>query len=513
MLSRRLYDRSASDQWVKGHRVTTKCKSDGYRVAKLRLDKRKGPSIRAVFLCAAMSVFSVPVASGVNAQEAELAPSIATIEQAIAQAINTQPEVQVRWDAFLASSADRRAVKGGYLPSVDLKGEFGKATREFDDRGWFTRDHAELSITQMLFDGFLVRSQLKEADQQRLARYYELLGEVQSKALEAIEAYEDVRQYRATVALAERNYKTHENVLTLIRERAGSGVSNKADLQQASGRLALAEANMLTEKSNLHDVSARFQRVTGSRPAETLQDYAVASDKVPADLKVVMEEAVRNHPSLYAANATIQAARAAVSESQAAYYPKVSVGARGGTYRNSSGFDSQYDVRGRGHETFVGLNLSYNLYRGGADEARENAAVRRLSQSQDLLNKACVDLRQTASIAWNNVISLKAKLVALDAHRVGATEVATAYEQQFYIGRRTLLDVLDAKNEAFQAERSFVQTQHELNKAYYRTLYAMGILLDVVGQTRAGVPAISEFDDNAQPPSAINCGGYIALSN
>ncbi|WP_114953919.1 TolC family outer membrane protein [Sphingosinicella terrae] len=461
------------------------------------------------------AVVALSIAGGGSLAAQEMAPAapVATVDQAVDLAINTQPEVQARWEAFLAAGADRRAVRGGYLPTVDVNGEYGAATREYDDRGWFARDYVELSITQMLFDGFLVRSQLEEADQTRLTRYYELLDEVQSKALEAIEAYEDVRQYRETLALAQRNYETHQQVHALISERAQSGVSNRADLEQAAGRLALAESNMLTEQANLHDVTARFQRIVGRQPAEALQDFPVASARVPGDLEAVMTEALRNHASLYAANATVEAAKAAVSESRAAYYPRVSVAARGGTYRNSSSFDAQFDPRGRGEEAFVGLNFSYNLFRGGADQARTDAAERRLFQSEDLLDKACVDLRQSASIAWNNVNSLRARLRALEAHRIGAANVATAYEQQFYIGRRTLLDVLDAKNEAFQAERAFAQAQHELTKAYYRTLRAMGILLDVLGQTRSGMPSISEFDDDAQRPTSIDCPGAIASAS
>lgn len=448
---------------------------------------------------------------GAAAQESALPGPVSTVDEAVVSAINSQPEVEARWQAFLAAGEDRRAVRGGYLPSIDVNGEFGAASREYDKRDWYGRDYVEASITQMLFDGFLVRSQLKEADQTRLTRYYELLDEVQRKALEAIEAFEDVRQYRATLALAQQNRETHEKVLGLIRERTESGVGAGADLQQAAGRLALAETNLLTEQANLHDVSARFQRIVGRPPSGALADYSVASTSVPTDFSSVMQSAVRNHPSLFAAHANTQAADAAVAEARSAYYPRVTLGARHGTYRNTSSFDSKLDPRGRGQESFVGLNLSYNLYRGGADKARASAAERRLSQSQELLNKACVDLRQTASIAWNNVMNLRAKLGALEAHRTGSANVAAAYEQQFYIGRRTLLDVLDAKNEAFQAERSYAQAQHELNKAYYRTLYSMGTLLDVIGQSRGGLPAISDFDDGARRPAAIECSGATVV--
>lgn len=259
-------------------------------------------------------------------------------------------------------------------------------------------------------------------------------------------------------------------------------------------------------------MTTRFQRIVGQLPAPALADFTVAADKVPGDFDTVMAEALRRHPTLFAAQANVEAARAAITETQAGYYPRISATARAGTYHNTSSFDSQYDPRDRGEEAFVGVNVTYNLFRGGADKARENAASHRLEQSRDLLDKACVDLRQTAAISLNNVDNLKLKMRSLDAHRVGSGNVARAYEQQFYIGRRSLLDVLDAKNEAFQSERSYVQADHELTKSYYRTLYTMGTLLDVLGQTRAGVPAAGSIDPRGRLPAAIDCSASAALA-
>ncbi|MDT9127038.1 TolC family protein, partial [Escherichia coli] len=78
-------------------------------------------------------------------------------------------------------------------------------------------------------------------------RYYEVLDAVQGKALEAVQAYEDVRRYRAMVELAQRNYGNHQRVFEQIGQRARSGVGNRADLLQISGRRSLAESNLLTE--------------------------------------------------------------------------------------------------------------------------------------------------------------------------------------------------------------------------------------------------------------------------
>ena len=451
-------------------------------------------------LCGASAQDVAPLAAG----------QVGTLEQAVGAAIDTQPEVRARWAAFQASESDRSAARAGYLPSIDVNGEFGATARDYDGRGWYTRGRAEVSVSQMLFDGFFTSSRVKQAGQTRVARYFELMDAVQQKALEAIVAYEDVRQYRATVALAEQNLTAHADVLKLMQERTVSGVGTGADLEQASGRYALAQSNLLTEQANLHDVTARFQRIVGQLPAPVLADFQVAADQVPTSFDAIMTEATRRHPTLFAANANVEAARAAVTEAQSGYYPRLSAEARAGTYRNNNSFDSRYDPRNRGEEAFVGVNVTYNLFRGGGDKARENAASYRLEQSRDLLDKACVDLRQTAAISLNNVENLKLKMRSLDAHRVGSGNVARAYEQQFYIGRRSLLDVLDAKNEAFQSERSYVLAEHELTRSYYRTLYSMGTLLDVLQQNRAGVPTLGAIDPKGRQPAAIDCSASAA---
>ena len=466
--------------------------------------------MKRVFLLGGIVSAATLASSGVSAQDvAPLAPApeqpVATLQQAVEAAIDSQPEVRARWAAFKAAGDDRREAKAGYLPSIDATGEYGVADRSFDGRNSYTRALAEISLSQMLFDGFLTSSRVNQADQSRQARYFELLDAVQQKAFEAIASYEDVRSYRETVDLARQNLEQHAQVLKLMEERTAAGAGPRADLEQAKGRYALAEANLLTEQANLHDVTAVFRRIVGRAPSENLAPFAVAADQVPESFPVVMESATRRNPALYAAHASSEAARYAITEAKSGYFPHVSVGARAGTYRNASGFGSQYDPRSHGEEVFAGVTVNYNLFRGGADKARADAAANRHQQSEDLLDKACVDIRQTASIAWNDVQNLNVKLRSLAAHRDGSAAVAAAYEQQFYIGRRSLLDVLDAKNETFQSRRAYVQAEHELTKANYRTLYSMGTLLDVLGQARPGMPAVGEINRRGNLPASIEC--------
>lgn len=102
-------------------------------------------------------------------------------------------------------------------------------------------------------------------------RYYELQSAMQNTTLEFMKAYIDALRYRDLVQYAKDNYVINKQLFDRIQERVTASVARKVDLEQATGRLALAEANLLTETTNLHDVIARLQGLYGELPPETLE--------------------------------------------------------------------------------------------------------------------------------------------------------------------------------------------------------------------------------------------------
>ncbi|QHS10154.1 TolC family protein [Sinimarinibacterium sp. NLF-5-8] len=103
----------------------------------------------------------------------------------------------------------------------------------------------------MLFAGGRIHYRVAQMAHTEKVRYLELLEEAQLKALETTQAYLDVQRYRQTVALAEQNLRDHQAVHQHIEQRVSSGVANRADLMQISGRVSLAQANLMTELANL----------------------------------------------------------------------------------------------------------------------------------------------------------------------------------------------------------------------------------------------------------------------
>ena len=411
----------------------------------------------------------------------------------VEEALSSNPELGFELDRFRAATEDRREVWGGYLPSVDLDAAIGRGNRDFDGRGDYTREYAELSVTQLLFDGFGLQSRVSQADHEMRARYYTALDRAETTTLEVAEAYLDVRRYRELVALARENVDSHETVRAKVKRRMETGVGTAADLRQVDGRLALSRSNLMTEVRNLQSATARFNRLVGRPPAEDLAPVESLTVSDDLDLDRVVEAAFANSPSLYSAFEQIEQAHDALRETRSARYPTFELGVHQGLYRNQNGFDERYDARDRGDDFRVELRMRYNLFRGGSDRAAERAANHRINQARDLRDKTCVDLRQTATIAYTTRENLKQTQDQLIAHRDASADALRAYQRQFDTGRRSLLDVLDSENELFQSNRAVINGQHDELLASARTLSTMGRLLESLVGRDGLLPSI----DNA----------------
>jgi outer membrane protein, adhesin transport system len=429
-------------------------------------------------------------------------PGSADMTQVVRQALATNPEVHAAWSGLRASGNDVGVARGNYLPSIDAAAGIGREDRQYDERGSYETTFAELTLTQMIWDGFATRSEVERLDRAKLVRYYELLGASENVALEAARAYLDVSRYRELVRLAQDNYADHLRVFNQIEERVRSGAGRGVDLEQISGRLALAESNLMTEASNLHDVTARYQRIVGQLPAENLAPAPQLDDHLPPSVAEAVDLAFQGNPEFHAAIENIEASRADQAGTRAGFQPRLDLRGRTGTYDSN---DGSFDPLGSRDRHSIELVASMNLYRGGSDLASFRAASDRVEQSISEREAVCHNIRQTTQIAYNDTRRLREQLQYLNQHRQSIDRVRGAYQQQFDIGQRTLLDVLDSENEYFEASRAFVNAQYDVSLSDARTLAAMGQLMPTLGVVRDDMPSLAELgsDGVALDPDVV----------
>jgi adhesin transport system outer membrane protein len=430
-----------------------------------------------------------------------------TLQEVVQKVVLGNPEVLSKWHTFRAAIGDVDVAKSGFLPKLDYT--FGTGRESLSQPGSaakdFTRGGHTLTLNQMLFDGFTTLGDVRRLDHARLTRYFELVDAAEAAALEAGRAYYDVIRYRLLLLLAESNYVEHRASYEQLQRRAQTGAGRRVDVEHAASRLALAELNLHTEAANLHDVTARFIRLTGEAPPPVMFPPAGLSGGMPPSETEAVKLAFRYNPTLRAALENVTVAQHDVELRRGALYPRLDL-----RMRNES-TDNYQGVTGTRRNNIAEIVLSYNIFNGGADMARQRLYAERRNLAFDLRDKACRDVRQTLSIAFNDVFRLRAQLVNLDLQVSSIEKTRDAYKAQFNIGQRSLLDLLDTENELLNARRTAVNSDMDLGIAYLRTQAGIGRLMEFLGVRARGIddsiPLESDAGEGVCPPEIP--GSYL----
>ena len=434
-----------------------------------------------------MTILSVGVATLALNAAAQVPANTQQLSAVVEKALTSHPEVRARYQDFVSSLEGQNVARGGWRPQVTAQAWTGKEWRsrmpgqpnyDWSRPGW------NLDLRQLIFDGGITSNNIRQWGFEKLSGYYELMATSDNMANEAVAAYLDVLRYRQMRSLAHENYSLHEFTLGQLRERQQSGVGRGVDLEQANARLALAQTNLMTESGNLNDVSQRYRRVVGEYPLAEMESVPDVGAQLPqASSTPNFEDSLRSNPSLLSKQALLMAAQAGQQSAKGSRAPLVEL--RAGVGRDRSQPEAMY----RDMQTAnVQVLMTYNLFRGGADEARVRQTVAQSYAARDVADYTCRNVQQELSVSWNNIMRLRQQLPFLQEHEMSTSKVKVAYQQQFQIGQRSLLDLLDTENELFDARRALINAQYDLKKYEYQWLALSSKLLTTLGlaQPHAG---------------------------
>lgn len=403
-----------------------------------------------------------------------------SLEQAIAQTLSSNPEIRSTYNEFMSRNELIDASTGDYLPSVDL--EAGIGYEDYDNKlgtkGEFDPRNAKISIRQLLWDGSITYNDIQRNKAETEAQRYQLLSDAQDMALTATESYLDVLRAQEILALSEANFAVHQRMYSDIKKRADSGIGSTADLAQVAGRLARSNTNLLSAKSNLNDKNTAFIRTIGAYP-EALEKPEVDINYVAISLDDAMEKARKNNPVIYVASNDIEAAQQQYEQAKGTFYPSFSIEA-------SQEWGEELDgSRGDTDEFKAMLKMRYNLYNGGSDAAKSRRAAYQINKSKDVRDRAHRMLDEGTRLAWSAMELASDQTKFLQEHVDASARTVIAYEKQFRIGKRTLLDVLNTENELFESRKAYLNAHYSGILAKYRVLNATGLLLN---EMRVDVP-------------------------
>ncbi|MDD2837396.1 MAG: TolC family outer membrane protein [Sulfuricurvum sp.] len=401
-----------------------------------------------------------------------------TLQEGVDEVLSTHPVVQERLHNYRATLEDLRISESQYLPTLDysatLARERTKSPSTNNESVTLTSYEHSLQLTQNLFNGFGTIYEVDYNKARILAAANHYIENANDEAYKFINAYINVLKMRDLLKIARDNVQFNEDIYTKVNKLYGAGMTTRSESEKADTSLSLAKSNYVVAQNNLDDALYNLERVLGRHiKAEELQEVTF-SGTVPASREEMQEYARTHNPSVLVDNYNIKAAKAQKAASYKNYYPKIDAFARQSWGNDLGGLD------GRDDRTKFGLSLSYNLYRGGADESQIQKNLSKIYQENENKRETVRKLDEQGNLSWSAKNYLTEQLVHLKRYEATSAKTLELYQKEYDLGRRTLLDLIVAQNDHVSAQSQIIRAENDLLFANYRILDAMGSMVENV---------------------------------
>jgi adhesin transport system outer membrane protein len=435
-----------------------------------------------------------------------------TLREAVAVAVQSNPQISQAAQNREATEFELRQAKGLFLPSIDLETSAGVDRLNNPDRRAIGIEDDSLNpaevgvtITQKLFDGGNRRAELRRQAARVDGASFRVLERSEYVGLQVVKSYIEYLLQARIVQASAQNMSFHRKILNDISASIKGGALTEADRQQAQERLLGATARLQQAKEDLEASKIDFFKLVG-KPLESPSMPPSMVAALPKTLDSAIGLARRNNPQVHMARADVDAADALVDKARASYLPEVDLEGSARAGSDISGVD------GRTTELGARIVAKWNLYRGGIDTANEQEQIRRASEERYALHQTFREVEDAVRTSWNRRVMQLGLVKTLRAQAAASDRLVASYRQQFKVGQRSLLDVLNAQNTRVNTDILAMTSQYAVVFANYRLLAATGKLLstfnlkpapqsEAYARKEFNVPAPAATDTYARTPS------------
>lgn len=444
-----------------------------------------------------------------------------TLEESIAAALKSNPSIGQAIENRRATEWELRQARGLFLPRVDVEASAG--ARELDSP---TRRAAGLvgstlypqevgAVLQQSLVNLGSRSEIEYQASRVDGASLRVLERAENIALQVALAYHEILLKEAVLRLSRDNIAFHDMLLADIRRGTAGGTLTIADQRQGEERALAARSHLAEANEELEAARIKFIRLVGEQPGMTAPVRSLAGT-VPADINQAVATLAQRNPTIRLADADIDSAQSLVGKARADFWPTLGLELRARTGHDIDGVEDRTD------DAQALIVFRWQLYNGVRD-ANIQEQIRRVGEEWMKFYDARRSIEEELRTAYSRRNEQLNLLQFLEPQLAANRDVVQAYREQFTVGRRSLLDLLNAQNTYYSVQVLVETARSAVSFAEYRIVSADGRLLASLNQTppeeseaiariNATVPAKPDYETierKAPPPLDGNGRGYF----
>lgn len=399
------------------------------------------------------------------------APAMAgTLQEALVKAYRSNPTLTATRAGQRATDENVPIQKAAGRPNIGAQAQFQELLVRPAAGLSFNQPHRSLSGTGSvevpIYQGGSVRNGVKAAEVRVEAGQANLRATEASIFSQVVAAYMDVIRDGAIVALNRANVNVLDVNLQASNDRFEVGDLTRTDVAQSESRLALARSDLQTAQANLIASRENYIALVGEAPDDLQPPPPLPG--LPATPEAAVQVALIDNPDILAAKKAHDAARYDVKVAKAGVQPTLS-GFVQGSY--TTYLDPELD---NNKNAAAGVTLSVPLYQGGrpAAQVRQSQAFESQAIEQEIgTERGVIAQARAAYASWQaSLLTIQSSQKAVDATGLSLEGVRAENS----VGSRTILDILNAEQEALISRVELVSARRNAYVAGFTLLAAMG---------------------------------------
>lgn len=293
---------------------------------------------------------------------------------------------------------------------------------------------AYVTVRQLIFDGAATKNRiaLTQINQRQLTLELDVLLSSLSRRIAT--AALDLWERTQLLELAGDDVAAHEVFVQQTRERVTGGTTTESDLLSALSRLADAQSQRAQAVAAQAQARASYIALIGPVPIVS---------SLPPPLPRLSDEVARNRidtsSQLAVLRMRLAVAWAEVDVARSGRFP--------GIFLELTGRQTDLVREDSEFEVFAGFSVDQSIFSGGQQRAREEQAASNLRLAESVFDETEREIRRQLNVALANRSAAEEQAKAAAEAAKANAAVLDAARIQFSIGRRGIVEILDAQRD------------------------------------------------------------------
>lgn len=393
------------------------------------------------------------------------------INEALERAFKNNPTLKEKEFLIQSSKEETNQAYSGYKPSLDLSYGFSQFSED-NFVGANSSSDADAILSYNLFNGFIDKYTIKTREENENIALYTHAASKADLKLQVYLAYINYLRSKQEINIAQDTITLLEQQLMDAKNFYEQGLFAKNDYLQVDVELASAKQALLSSKRNVKIAFYKLKRLLGAQllKSETIED--ISREQQELDPLLLREKMLSNRSEIKLLSSEKQALNYSYQAAASSYYPKIDAQAR-------------YQVAGEdpipdGGTTFsiheqssATINMSWNLYKGGADESKRASLMYQESASNERLHDLYLELDFQLEQSTEAYLLAKNQIIVSTKALEQAKENFRITKNQFDANIANTTLMLDA-------QRFLAQAQVNYYTAYFALYDAMSEIERVI---------------------------------